>query len=27
MKDEVFQPVVLEVPAGSPVIIEVRNAG
>ncbi|HYT78723.1 MAG TPA: cupredoxin domain-containing protein [Actinomycetota bacterium] len=27
MKDEVFQPVVLEVPAGSPVTIEVRNAG
>lgn len=27
MKDEVFQPDVLEVPAGSPVTIEVRNAG
>lgn len=27
MKDEVFEPDVLDVPAGSPVTIEVRNAG
>lgn len=27
MKDEVFEPNILEVPAGSPVTIEVRNAG
>ena len=27
MKDEIFEPDVLEVPAGSPVTIEVRNAG